>query len=205
MKLSRKLCALIQLGAAVWTAIVPQLAFAYDHPLSDDAVREAYFLGQDVRGADKFLSQYAQALPVPNSGPHVAEIALTTPYAQVVEVSAHHTVGYSAQQAWADYRKRGDFIVVRVKVLFTPTYADPGLDFWSHVSVGVIQRKHIAATRVRSEPIYSSDAIGGTVAIGANVFAQFSVAGVRSGPVQVEAIPPEGLPVRATFDLSTLR
>jgi hypothetical protein len=205
MRFSRKLCALIQLGAVVWTVIVPQLAFAYDHPLSADVAREAYFLGQDVRGADKFLSQYVQAFPVPNSGPHVAEIALSTPYAQVVEVSAQHTVGYSAQQAWADYRKSGDFIVVRVKVLFTTTYANPGIDFWSHVSVGLIQGKRIAATRVRGEPIYSADPIGGTVAIGANVFVQFSIAGVRSGPVQVEAIPPEGLPVDATFDLSTLR
>jgi hypothetical protein len=142
---------------------------------------------------------------VPSSGPQVAEIALNTLYAQVVAVSAQHTVGYSAQQAWADYQKKSDFIVVRVKVLFTPTYADPGVDFWRTVSVGLIQRKHIAAKSVRGEPIYSSDPIGGTVAIGANVFVQFSLAGVRSGPVEVEVIPPAGLPVHAVFDLDTLR
>ena len=54
-------------------------------------------------------------------------------------------------------------------------------------------------------PIYSSDPIGGTVAIGANVFVQFGLTGVRSGPVEVEVIPPEGLPVHAVFDLDTLR
>jgi hypothetical protein len=130
---------------------------------------------------------------------------LDTPYAQLVAVSAQHTVGYSAQQVWADYQKNGDFIVVRVKVLFTPTYAGPGDDFWRGVSVGLIQKKHIAAKSVRGEPIYSSDAIGGTVSIGANVFARFSLAGVRSGPVEVEVIPSAGLPVHAVFDLDTLR
>jgi hypothetical protein len=206
MRFSRKLLTLIQLGLAVWMAIAPQLSFAYDHSLSDDTVREAYFLGQDVRRANEFLSQYTQELPVPNSGPQVAEIALNTPYAQLVAVSAQHTVGYSAQQAWADYQRTGDFIVVRVKVLFTPPYPDPGdHDFWRTVSVGLMQRKHIAAKSVRGEPIYSSDPIGGTVAIGANVFAQFSVAGVRSGPVEVEVIPLAGLPVHSVFDLNTLR
>jgi hypothetical protein len=205
MRFSPKLVTLIQWGLVVWTAIAPQPSLAYDHPLSDDAVREAYFLGQDVRRANQFLSQYTQELPVPNSGPHVAEVALNTPYAQVVTVSAQHTVGYSAQQARADYQKNGDFIVVRVKVLFTPTYANPGDDFWRSVSVGLIQKKHIAAKSVSGEPIYSSDPIGGTVAIGANVFVQFGLAGVRSGPVEVEVIPPAGLPVHAVFDLGILR
>jgi hypothetical protein len=190
----------------VCMAFAPQLAFGYDYPLSDDAVREAYFLGQDVRSVNSFLSQYVQALPVPGSGPHVAEIELSTPYAQVVEASALHTVNYSAQDAAEEYRRRGDFILVRVKVLFTPTYADPGDDFWRYVAVGLVQKKHMAATSVSGEPIYASDQDGdSSVAIGANVLVQFSVAGVASGSVQVEVIPPGGSPVHATFDLKTLR
>jgi hypothetical protein len=205
MRFSRGLAIVMQLAPAIWAAFLPQLALAYDHPLSDEAVRDAYFIGQDVKTVNHFLSQYTQSLPVPASGPDVSEIALSTPYAQVVEVSAQHSVGYSAEQAAEDYQKRGDFIAVRVKVLFTPTYPDPGDDFWSSISVGLIQKTHMGATAVSGEPIYSSDAYGDTVSIGANVYVQFSLAGVKSDTVRVEVVPPDGDAVHATFDLSTLR
>jgi hypothetical protein len=134
------------LSALACTAFTPPFVFAYDHPLSDETIRRAYFIGQDVRNVNTFLSRYTQALPVPDTGPHIAEIELATPYAQVVENSSQHTVGYSAQDAEADYRKRGDLIVVRVRVLFTPRYSGDS-DFWHSVSVGLIQRgKHLAAT-----------------------------------------------------------
>ena len=204
MRFSRKLLTLIQLGATFGTTFNPQFAFAYDHPLSDEAVREAYFVGQNVKTVNTFLSQYTQGLPVPHSGPRVAEIELSTPYAQVVEVSAQHSVGYSDLQAAEDYRKRGDFIAVRVKVLFTPTYTSRANDFWRDVSVGLVQKKHMAATRVDGQPIYASDVDGGSWLIGANVFVQFSVAGVESDSLQVEVVPPEGPPVHATFDLNRL-
>ncbi|MGA8105001.1 MAG: hypothetical protein WB869_22795 [Candidatus Acidiferrales bacterium] len=206
MSFARRLLSMIQLGVAVWSALTPQLALAYDHPLSDGAVREAYFIGQNTDRANTFLSQYAQALPVPHGGAHVAEIELSTPYAQVVEISAQHTPDYSAQQAALDYRKRGDFIVVRVKILFTPTYTGGSDDFWRHVSVGLVQKKHMAATSVDGQPLYTADRDGDNpVLIGANVFVQFSVDGVESNYVQVEVVPPEGLWVHATFDLSNLR
>lgn len=206
MRVYRRLLILIQLFAALVTAFNPQSAFAYEHPLSDESVREAYFLGQDVKNVNKFLSQYSQGLPAPPSGPHVAEIALTTPYAQVVEASALHSVGYSDLQAAEDYRKRGDFIAVRVKVLFTPTYISGDSNFWRGVSVGLVQKKHMAATSVDGQPIYSSGPDGGDGwLIGADVFVKFSIVGVKSGPVQVEVIPPEGAPVHAEFDLSSLR
>lgn len=210
MRFSRRVAIAIQLAATLWTAFLPQFAIAYDHPLSDEAVRDAYFIGQDVKNVNSFLSRYTQSLPVPASGPHIAEIALSTPYAQVVEVSAQHSVGYSAGQAAEDYRKRGDFINVRVKVLFTPTYPNPGDDFWLSVSVGLIQTKHIAASHASGEPIYVTGAFGavsanGMVSIGANVYARFRIASVKSDSVQVEVVPEAGAPVHATFDLRSLR
>jgi hypothetical protein len=204
MRLSRKFSVALQLGTLAWSLLTPQFVSAYDHPLSAETVREAYFIGQDVKTVNTFLSRYVQALPVPQSGPQVAEIAVSTPYAQVVEASAQHSVGYSAQQAAEDYRKRGDFIVVRVKILFTPTYTNYAQDFWRTVSVGLIQKKHIAATKVHGQPVYSGDEYGSQI-IGADVFADFSVAGVKSDSLQVEVVPPGGPAVRTTFDLTTLR
>jgi len=204
MGFSRRLLTLIQLVAALGIAFNPQFASAYDHPLSDEAVREAYFVGQDVKNVNKFLSQYFRGLPVPQSGPYISEIELSTPYAQVVEISAQHSVGYSDMRAEEDYRKRGDYMAVRVKVLFTPSYANRASDFWRGVFVRLIQKQnHMPATSIDGQSIYS-DGGGGTV-IGADVFARFSVGGVKSDSLQVEVLPPEGPAVYATFDLHSLR
>jgi hypothetical protein len=203
MKFHRGVFFAMQFGVALLCLLVPQLGFAYDHPLTDEAVRAGYFLGQDLDRSNDFFAQYTQAFPVPNSGPQVAEIELLTPYAQVVQVSHEHPMGYSAQQAAADYKKRGDSIQVRVKVLFTPTYTGAD-DFWRGVSVGLVQKKHMAATGVSAQLLYTSDPNGYSWVIGANVFVEFSVAGVESDSVDVEVVPPGGASVRATFDLSRL-
>src|ERR1700739_4876407 len=118
MGLCKKLLAMV-LSALICTALTPHFALAYDHALGDDAIRKAYFIVQDVTNVNKFFSRYTQTLPVPNTGPHVAEIELSTPYAQVVENSAQHTVGYSAQQAAAEYRNGGGGFFSRPRTLAT--------------------------------------------------------------------------------------
>lgn len=114
-------------------------------------------------------------------------------------------MSYSAQDAATAYQKRGDFIEVRIKVFFTPSYTSAAADFWRDFSIGLIQKEHMAATSVRGQPIYESDEDGGGPLIGADVYARFSIVGVKSSAIQVEVIPPQGAPVHATFDLSNLR
>jgi hypothetical protein len=94
-----------------WTAFAALLALAqqsaaFEIPLTDIAVREAYFLGQrnDQKTAD-FLMLYA-LLFLFGHGPLRPEIHLLTPYAQVVTTSAAPPAG--AQQVAADYHGRGD-------------------------------------------------------------------------------------------------
>ena len=81
------------LGAAL---LMTSVAFAFSAPLSDEAVREAYFLGQrrDDRTA-QFLETYRRYFPVPKSGPHAFVVELFAPYAQAVEASSKHGTGYS--------------------------------------------------------------------------------------------------------------
>jgi hypothetical protein len=205
VRFPRKLFVTMQLGVAVCSLLTPQVGFAYQHPLTEEEVRDAYFLGQDAERAAEFMGRYVQSLPVPDKGPDVAEIELQTPYAQVVAYSRVNTVGYSAQQALANYKQRGDYIMVRVKVLFTPTYSADE-DFWRGVSVGLVQRTHFAARSVTGRPLYAVDHDGDSSwVIGANVYVVFSVAGVDSDDVQVEVIPPGGAAVHARFDLDDLQ
>lgn len=68
--------------------------------LSDEAVRDAYFLGQrNDEKTTQFLETYRRYLPMPQSGLYVSEIELFTPYAETVDLSRQRTFGYSAQQA----------------------------------------------------------------------------------------------------------
>ena len=110
---------------AVFTAallFVP-LSSAFQSPLSEEDIRDAYFLGQrnDEATARAFLS-YLKMLPAPKSGPYVSEVELYTPYSQLVERSRLHSVGYSAQQATKDYHATADSLFVRIRIDFTSTY-----------------------------------------------------------------------------------
>jgi hypothetical protein len=93
----------------VLSALVATHAVAYDHPLGSHAIREAYFIGAGnyVEG----LAGYTKSLLVPKTGPHVAEMEVRTPFAQVVLMSSEH-VGYSAQRAAQDYRKNPDILAI---------------------------------------------------------------------------------------------
>jgi hypothetical protein len=98
-------------------------SFAFDTPLSDHAVREAYFLGQrrDEKTAE-FLDKYRRHLPVPKSGPWVSTVEVFTPYAEAVELSRQRSFGYSAQDAAGDYRRIGDRVRVTITIEFTDSY-----------------------------------------------------------------------------------
>lgn len=96
---------------------------AFQSPLSDEAIREAYFLGQrnDQSTSDFFVS-YLKTLSPPKSGPYIREVEIYTPYSQLVEWSRIHSVGYSAQQATRDYHATSDSIFVRIRIDFTSSY-----------------------------------------------------------------------------------
>ena len=107
------------------TMLLTPSSFAFDTPLTDHAVREAYFLGQrrDEKTAE-FLEKYRQHLSVPESGPWVSTVELFTPYAEAVELSRQRSSGYSAQDAAQDYRKNGDRVRVTVTIEFTNAYSE---------------------------------------------------------------------------------
>jgi hypothetical protein len=121
------LCTRVRPIAAVLVvaALFVSSSFAFNIPLSDQAVREAYFLGQrrDEKTAE-FLDKYRRHLPVPESGPWVSTVEFFTPYAEAVELSRQRSFGYSAQDAAQDYRKNGDRLRVTITIEFTNSYGE---------------------------------------------------------------------------------
>jgi hypothetical protein len=75
---------------AILAIAVPVLAF--DYPLTDDMIRDAYFQGKMPQDRwQDFVAPYAHQLPPPKNDPEVAEIGIETPYLQAAEKSKNAT------------------------------------------------------------------------------------------------------------------
>jgi hypothetical protein len=199
-------------------------SFAFDTPLSDEAVREAYFLGQrrDETMAN-LLNKYTKFLSPPRTGPHIYSVTVFTPFALLVQQSSQHTSGYSAQQAALDHRDQPEFIRIIVQIQLTDSYgpfivrptgsrsgSPKGFvprpyDFWKDFDVQVSSKDQ------KLEPFSSSgqpDLLcdeGGCTLTGATLQFDFSAEDFPSGSAIIDVNPPEGEPVSIDFDLDHLR
>jgi hypothetical protein len=194
-------------------------ASVFETSLSEEAVREAYFLGQ--RHDEKisfFFESYRRYLPAPKSGPHVFMAELLTPFAETVEVSRKHGVGYSAQQAQLDYRSRGDSVRIGVHVRYTSTYGSgfpyspnkvPGqTGTWKDFQVRLSQEENIIEPRnvsYQGTHIGTGGKGGGSRPTGFIIWLVYDAAQLNSSDVSVKVDTPDGQHVTADFDLSHLR
>ena len=200
--------------------LLTSIASPCEVPLSDEAVREAYFLGQrhDETTA-RLLETYRRYFPVPKSGPHVFVVELFTPYALAVESSRQHSLGYSAQQAKLDYRARGDSLRVGVYVRYTSTYGAgfpyspnkvPGpTGTWKDFQVRLmLNGKTLEYRTVRYEGTRMGTGGGkgaGSRATGFIIWQEYDASNPISTDATVEIDTPDGQHVVASFDLASLR
>ncbi len=202
-----------------------QPAIAFDTPLSDQAVREAYFLGQ--RHDDTMatlLNKYTKFLPPPKTGPHIASITFLTPFALLVQQSSQHTLGYSAQQAALDHRDQGEFVRIVVQIQLTGSYgpyivrpigsrsgSSAGFvprpyDFWKDFDVQVSSEdQKLRPFSSSGEPNFICSENGGFTLTRATLQFDFSAEDFPSGSAAVDVTPPEGDPLSVDFDLDHLR
>ena len=205
--------------------LLSQGSFAFDTPLSDQAVREAYFLGQrrdETMAA--FLNKYSKYLEAPKTGPHVASVTFFTPFALLVQQSSQHTSGYSAQQAALDHRDQPEFVRIIVQIQLTnsygayiirPTSSRSGssagfvprpYDFWKDFDVQVSSKdQNLRPFSSSGQPNFLCSYEGGCELTGATLQFDFNAEDFASGSAVIEVIPPEGDPLSVDFDLGHLR
>ena len=219
---ARSIISILATALLVWP--VPAVAGA---ALSDEAVREAYFLGQ--RNDEKtalFLETYRRHLPMPQSGLYVSEIELFTPYAETVDLSRQRTFGYSAQQAAQEYRDRGDVVRLRVRVFFTDTYSQRTYaqaatqkdgrgtklkqdawarsGAWQGFQVQLWQKdKLIQPLEIPGIPVFRGYTVEGT-SYGFDVVLHYDGDEIDADDAQVVVLTPDGQRVVADFDLAKL-
>ena len=209
---------------AISALLLCQPLFAFQTPLSDTAVREAYFLGQrHDQSLSDFFAKYAKSLPQPRYGPYISSIRFLTPYAQVVSLSGNHIGAYSAQQAERDHNSDAETVLVSVDIYFTDSYgpflASPansrsgspaGLiprssDFWQDFDVSVASNSFALSPQDTSgQPLYHCSEYSCSLA-GATITLSFAASDFPSDSVTVKVVPPEGDAVDVDFDLTSLR
>jgi hypothetical protein len=198
-------------------------SFAFDTPLSDEAVREAYFLGQrHDESMSRLLNRYTKFLSPPASGPHIYSVTFFTPFALLVQYSSRQS-DYSAKRAEKDHHPDDEIVSIQVEIALTQSYgpflAKPtgsrsgspmgyrlrSSDFWRTFKFRVYEGdEEITTTDLTGEPQYQCSDDGCTLT-GAIVRLQFPATAFTSNSATIDVTPPEGDPVSIDFDLSQLR
>jgi len=196
---------------------------AYEVPLTPAALHEAYILGQrnDPLTA-KFLAPYVKQISDNSQAPHIAEIQVLTPFAQVVDLS-RRTSGYPQEQADREYHQRGDTVVVRIVLMLPAAYPKPDAppapppsapstvlqpeNFWQNFRFVTKQHGKTIPTRfIRNKPIYSTPTKDTPAVLdGATVLLEYDAKDLASEETVVEVTTPDSKLITVTFDLKTLR
>jgi hypothetical protein len=218
--------------SCVFVAVLtfPFPAAAFDTPLSDTAVRQAYFLGQ--RHDAHFLDGYFKQLPPPKTGPYISSVTLMTPYVLLAQLSSQRAYGYSAQQAELDHRKMVETVKIVVEIQLTDTYGaiipNPNgqtsgtpwdyiyrpSGFWRDFQIQVVSGKKVISPFIYTgEPNYiCGDSTEQPIAlgeyctlVGATVQLEFLADQFAPDSATIQIDPPEGDQVTVDFDLGSLR
>ena len=206
------------------------ISMAYEVPLTPAALHEAFILGQRNDAATAaFLNPYVKQITENSQEPHIAEIQILTPFAQVVDLSRRSTSGYSEEQAAREYHQRGDTVVIRILLMLPAAYPKPEApaneapapaqqppapstqlqpeNFWQNFRFATKQHGKTIPTRfIRNKPIYSTPTKDTpSVLDGATVWLEYDAKDVASEETVVEVTTPDSKTIGATFDLKKLR
>jgi hypothetical protein len=214
---------------AIVAAIVmlAQPVFAFQSPLSDESVREAYFLGQRHDGSfEQLVEKSTQRFPAPKNGPFISSVIFITPFVSAARLSSNQVANYSAQQAELDHREAGKEIVkITIEIQLTECYGQfiaaaransrPGSastliprpdDFWRDFQVQIFNGEQTLSNGVyHGRPNYSCGEYGPCILTGATLTFEFPADAFSADSASISVDPPEGAPVTADFDLGRLR
>jgi hypothetical protein len=215
------------LGIVAAFVMPAQPVFAFQSPLSDESVREAYFLGQRRDGSfEQLVEKSTRRFPAPKNGPYISSVIFVTPFVSAAQLSNNHIGNYSAQQAELDHRELGKEIVkITVEIQLTESYGQfiaPAKansrsgsastlilrpdDFWRDFQVQIFDGDQALSNAVyHGRPNYSCGEYGPCILTGATLTYEFPADAFSTDSATISVDPPEGGPVTADFDLSRLR
>jgi hypothetical protein len=212
-------------------AVFAPVAQPYEATLAPAALHDAYVLGQrNDQTTAEFLDPYAKQTTgtVDGGTPHLSEIEVLTPFAQVVDESRRKgSGGFSEQQALAAYHRRGDTLVIRVNLVLPAAYPEkergaqaPSVshdqkqtdalrpeNFWQKFQFALKQNgKTIPTKSIHNQPVYSAATKNSASTLdGQTVWLEYDAKSVANEPISVEVNTPDGKTATTQFDLKALR
>jgi len=186
--------------------LASQTAVAFDSPLQEEQVREAYFLGRTTDGEklSDFYKQYVHYFPFPARGPYysyVESVEFRTPYELVVLRSRGRLNQYSALEADEDYRAHPNQVVVRVMISFKLGYAGP-IPPTNRFNVRVSQSDPIEPKQFNTEWLCNLWNDCGVARFA--ILLWFDAEQFASGAAKVKITTPDGQILKTEFDLDKL-
>lgn len=213
------------MGAAL--TLLAQPCFAFQSPLSEESVREAYFLGQRHDGSlEQVIEKSTQRFPAPKTGPYISSVKFATPFLNEAQLSNTYIGNYSAQHAELDHREAGEeTITITVEIQLTESYGQflaPAKlrshsrstsaliprpdDFWRDFHVHIFNGEQALSSAVyHGRSNYNCGECGPCVLIGATLTFEFPADAFSADSASMAVDSPEGQPVTANFDLDRLR
>jgi hypothetical protein len=199
----------------VIAAVAPLVAGAFTYPLSSTDIRDAYFIGRrNDEITSNFLLQYTRHFNPPTSGPDISDIAVETPFTQIVQYSSQ-MANYDAPTAVQDFQDRPLKVYLHVFVyedtasLINKTNPVNPLyhNIWEDYGVKLIQDKAVKPLEVTGGFIFPTcgDGCYAPAPIGAHIDLTFSAEQIDAAPATITVDGPDDVHAEATFDFSTLR
>ncbi len=192
----------IRLLATTLALLLAVPAFAYDFPLSPEAIRDAYFLGRRESGlGTDFLAKYSRSIPELKVDPYISRVRIETPFFQMGE-HAGRTLTYSAQDAVKDFYGKPAVLRMYLEICYE---ADAPLP--NSVRISIIQKnKPIAAlSEKRSAFFPPSDAYTRVPNLGEKVTLEFDPARLDSSTLTILIDTPDGQHAESTIDMQSIR
>lgn len=190
-----------QLLACAFSLLLAAPLLAYDYPLSQEAIRDAYTLGsrQASLGAD-FLSSYTHTVPDLGVGDYTSSISIDTPFTQVA-VHSSKKLNYSAQDAVQEFYGKPMSFHIHLEILYMPD-APPDV-----VEVTVIQNKDEIEPDSEDRAAYfpATDVYTRVPSIGETIDLTFKARKFDSSTLKIIIDTPDGQHAVSSFDLGSLR
>ena len=176
-------------------------ARAYDVPLTESTIRDAYFLGTRQTGlGPDFLANYTREIPNLSLGRYRSFASLETPFTQVAILSSKK-LNYSAQDAVKEFLGKPLPFRIHLEICYMVDAPPDGL------TVRIVQNKKalMPASFERSLFFPASDEYSSPPPIGETIQLEFIADKIDSSTLTILIDTPDGQQAEVVFDLQSLR
>ena len=175
-------------------------ACAYDVPLTENSIRDAYFLGTRVDGLNfDFIARYARLIPNLKQGDCTSDARVETPFLQVAK-HAREVPNYSAQDAVKDFAGKSILFRMHLDICYEVNAPANG------VRIKIIQnKKEVVPLSSVSSPYAEATDFGFLPPNGEQIVLEFTPSKIDSSDLTVLIGTPDGQHAEPVFDLRSIR